>query len=134
MPAIDEIHASIQARLAELAPLVAEIPRLERALEVLDAAHAENAGAWAHAREAVAPYGLKADGTPYRRRPRTAEANAQMIATRRRRQQEREAQGRQVAALQTRLHVQTITTPERELEGREVAYTTQAPAMNGKAV
>jgi hypothetical protein len=30
-----------------------------------------------------APYGYKADGTPYKRRPRSPEASAQAVATRR---------------------------------------------------
>jgi hypothetical protein len=73
-----------------------------------------------------APYGRKADGTPYKRRPPTR-------ASVKRREAKRQATlaAKRAAAASERvdLHVVSSLHPtERELEGREVAHTTEAPA------
>ena len=154
---IDQIRASIHARLEEIRPLVAEVPRLEQALALLDQAAAPPARkarrarkpapvsvpgnvAAARLREAtaeLAPYGLKADGTPRKRPAQTPEVLARAAAGRRRWAEERRARvsaeehadtnGAPSPAVPLALHVQTMTFPAREMEGRELAWTTEAP-------
>lgn len=60
-----EILRAIRLRLAKLAPFVEEARRLEVAAERLDGALGKLAGL----PSPEAPYGLKADGTPRKRRP-----------------------------------------------------------------
>jgi hypothetical protein len=73
-----------------------------------------------------APYGRKADGTPYKRRPPTR-------ASVKRREAKRQATlaAKRAAAASERvdLHVVSSLHPtERELDDRELVHTTEAPA------
>jgi len=111
-----------------------ELPRLEQALRHLTSALApEVAGAAREAarsvraerrrekaaEKAAAPYGYKADGTPYKRRPpKTGD----------RRRGKRSVASRTREAGSATLRVTSSLHPtERELDGREVAHTTEAP-------
>lgn len=64
----NEIASIIRARMEELAPLVAECERLEKAEVALAKAEVTAAKRTLNGSEVVAPYGYKADGTP-RKRP-----------------------------------------------------------------
>jgi len=71
-----------------------------------------------------APFGLKADGTPYKRKPRSAEASAKAVTTRRRRAAAAVKQPRR----EMRLRVLSSTRPtKRELADREVVHVTEQP-------
>ena len=113
----------------EAARLRTYAERLERLAALLDSDVAP-----APATREATPL-LKANGEPYKRKPRSAAANAKMLATRRANARakrkrsplpELDAHRRERA----QLHVISSTHPtEAELEGREVAHTTEAPAQ-----
>jgi hypothetical protein len=108
--------------------------RLERFAALLDGHEPDDELAREVERDDDAPYGRKADGTPYKRRPPSRAVIEQRAATRRANARAKRTASfpeldhgrRSTPAL---LHVLSSTHPTpRELVDRELVHTTEAPA------
>lgn len=127
-----EIAASIRKYAAEWLEIADKLDPAGVTSDQLDA----------EAEEFYAPWGYKADGTPYKRQPPSRDTvrrrEAKRQATLRRRKAESTEtpedapsapQGAARRPQTVRLNVLSSTKPtERELEGREVAHVTEEPA------
>lgn len=124
------IAGELRTEAARLSRLAAAYARAAVILEGADEPMPLEEAAQAVAEETIehyAPFGYKADGTPRKRPVPSAETMAKVHASRARNAREKGARKPQ----EQRLKVISSTHPtERELEGREVVHTTEAPKEN----
>jgi hypothetical protein len=131
MPTAADIAQSMRD---EASRLRTDAERWERFAALLDGHELDGDRAREVAPDDDAPFGRKADGTPYKRRPPSRAVIEQRAKTRRANARaKRKANFRELdhgrRSTPALLHVLSSTHPTpRELEDRELVHTTEAPA------